>query len=213
LSLAPSTDSGGRPWPLRLLRRAAVRVRDLLWALRIRWLRVRGADAASRALLTAQTALALRILRAFGAQIGEGATLRPPLHLMNVHRGFSNLRVGEQAWLGPDVLLDLAAPLHIGERATLSARSSLVTHLDVGASRLREVYPHAAAPVSIGADAYLGTGVTVLHGVEIGAGTLVAAGAVVRTSLPPGVVAAGVPACVVKRVSESSGPAGPRDRT
>ena len=43
-------------------------------------------------------------------------------------RDFSHLRVGEGAWIGPDVLLDLAAPLRIGDRATLSARTSVVGH-------------------------------------------------------------------------------------
>jgi acetyltransferase-like isoleucine patch superfamily enzyme len=84
----------------------------------------------------------------------------------------------------------------------------VVTHLDVGASRLRGAYPHVVAPVEIGDDAYLGTAAIVLHGVVVGAGALVAAGAVVRASLPPGVVAAGVPARVVKSVAEGPDPAG-----
>lgn len=48
--------------------------------------------------------------------------------------------------------------------------------------------------------AWLGANVVVLPGVEIGANTVVAAGAVVTKSLPAGVVAAGVPAKVIKQL-------------
>jgi acetyltransferase-like isoleucine patch superfamily enzyme len=47
-------------------------------------------------------------------------------------------------------------------------------------------------------DVWLATGVTVLAGVRIGAGTVVATGSVVTRDLPPGVLAAGVPARVVR---------------
>ena len=45
------------------------------------------------------------------------------------------------------------------------------------------------------------TGVTVLAGVRIGRGTIVGAGSVVTTDLPPGVIAAGVPAKVVRNIN------------
>ena len=47
-------------------------------------------------------------------------------------------------------------------------------------------------------DVWLATGVTVTAGVTIGAGTVVAAGSVVTKDLPPGVLAAGIPARVVR---------------
>lgn len=47
-------------------------------------------------------------------------------------------------------------------------------------------------------DVWVATGATVLAGVRIGRGTVVAAGSVVTRDLPPGVLAAGVPARVVR---------------
>ena len=49
---------------------------------------------------------------------------------------------------------------------------------------------------------WLATGVTVSAGVTIGRGTVVAAGSVVTRDLPPGVLAAGAPARVVRKIVE-----------
>jgi acetyltransferase-like isoleucine patch superfamily enzyme len=56
----------------------------------------------------------------------------------------------------------------------------------------------ADAPVAIGDDVWLSVNVTVLKGVTIGEGTLVGAGSIVTKSLPAYVVAAGIPARVLR---------------
>ena len=55
--------------------------------------------------------------------------------------------------------------------------------------------------VTIGAGAWIGTGAIVLA--DVGRGTVVAAGSVVTKPLPDGVIAAGVPARVVRSRFES----------
>ncbi len=49
-------------------------------------------------------------------------------------------------------------------------------------------------------DVWLGTGVTVLAGVSIGKGSIIGAGSVVTHNIPAGVMAAGVPARVIKEL-------------
>ncbi|HME69877.1 MAG TPA: DapH/DapD/GlmU-related protein [Myxococcota bacterium] len=176
----------------------ARRLQSGVWSLRVAWLRRVGISAAARALATCHPMLRLRILRAFGARIGEGATILGPFHVMNPGESFSALRIGRDAWIGPDVLVDLTRDVEIGDRVAISARCSLVTHMNVGVSRLKDRYSPVAAPVRVADDAYLGTGAVILHGVELGAGAVVAAGAVVRAPVAPGAVVAGVPAREVK---------------
>jgi acetyltransferase-like isoleucine patch superfamily enzyme len=58
--------------------------------------------------------------------------------------------------------------------------------------------PDQTGDIVLERDVWLATGVTVLAGVRIGAATVVAAGSVVTRDLPPGVLAAGVPARVIR---------------
>ncbi len=56
----------------------------------------------------------------------------------------------------------------------------------------------AYAPVSIGENVFIGSRVTVLKGVTIGRDSVIASGATVVSDIPPGVIAAGSPARVIK---------------
>jgi acetyltransferase-like isoleucine patch superfamily enzyme len=61
-------------------------------------------------------------------------------------------------------------------------------------------FPSKSVPIRIRGNVYLGSNVVVLSGVEIGGGSVIGAGAVVIADVPPGVVAGGVPARVLKKI-------------
>lgn len=141
------------------------------------------------------------LLRAFGAHVGAAVDLRQPLIIHNPQNRFRDLSIGAQTHIGKACILDLAAPIAIGETVTLAMRVTLITHLDTYYSPLRhEAYPSVTAPVVIEDGAYIGAGAIVLHGVRIGRCSVVAAGAVVREDVPPYTVVAGIPARIVKRL-------------
>ncbi len=123
--------------------------------------------------------------------------------------------------LGPDPVL------RIGDRCVIGRGSHIVAHysIDIGDDVYTGPYVYITdqnhsyadpelpigrqwpvnAAVRIGAGTWLGTGVIVLPGSVIGRNVVVAAGAVVRGTIPDQCVVAGVPAKVVKDFSPDSG--------
>jgi len=134
------------------------------------------------------------ILARFGAVVGDGCVLHGPLVVHNAARDYSNLSVGSNVHIGPLVVLDLAERLVIEDEATISMGATILTHADVGDRPLSDAYPRTAEPARIGAGAWIGANATVLVGCDIGARAVVAAGAVVRESVPDNAVVGGVPA-------------------
>jgi len=152
----------------------------------------------SSIVLSAMVAPALRL---FGATIGKKARVYSPLILNNTK--FSNLVIGANCHVGRGVLLDLADRIEVGDNATISMNTTIITHIDMGRSPLADSeFPAQQAPVSIGAGTYIGAGVTILHGVTIGENSVVAAGSVVRNDVESGAVVAGVPAQLVRKIAE-----------
>jgi len=136
-----------------------------------------------------------RVLTHYGARVGRNARFGAPLLVHNAERSFAHLRVGDDCHIGRDVFLDLTDEVAIGSRVTLSMRVTVLTHVDVGDSSWKtRGMPPKQAPVTIEDDVYIGAGATLLSGVRVGAGALVAAGAVVTRDVRPGARVGGVPA-------------------
>lgn len=88
--------------------------------------------------------------------------------------------------------------IYIGDGAQLGHHATIVTlNHDFDPEKRGDLHP---APVHIGRRVWLGANVTVLPGVSIGDGAIIAAGAVVTKDVPANTIAAGVPAKVVKKV-------------
>ena len=124
------------------------------------------------------------VLREYGAHVGERTVVYGPFHVMNAEGDFSKLHIGDDVYIGTDVLVDLADSVWIGNAASVCMRSSLVTHIDVGPGPLKAKRPRKQGPIRIEDGAYLGTAVTVLHGVTIGAEATVGANALIRKDVP-----------------------------
>jgi maltose O-acetyltransferase len=97
------------------------------------------------------------------------------------------------------VLLDVA-PIRIGAACQLAPRVQLLTATHPIDPEPRRSGWESAEPIEIADNVWLGGGAIVCPGVTIGEDTVVGAGAVVTRDLPAGVVAAGVPARVVREI-------------
>ncbi|MGC5164705.1 sugar O-acetyltransferase [Rhodococcus sp. DT1] len=139
-------------------------------------------------------------MAALVGSLGEGAEVRAPLY---VDYGY-NITIGPRTFVNfGAVMLDVAR-ISIGADVQIGPNVQLLTPTHPLDAELRRAKWEAAEPITIGDNVWLGGGVIVCPGVTIGENTVVGAGAVVTRDLPPNVVAAGVPARVVRQVPPSS---------
>ncbi len=142
-------------------------------------------------------------LRLLGARIGRRTILHDVRFFNLYRRGLAGLEIADECFLGDECLLDLAEGIQLERQVTLAERVLVLTHMNVGYADhpLQPHFPPLAKPVVIEQGAFLGANVTLLPGVRIGARSFVAAGAVVTSDVPAGVLAAGVPARVLRPIA------------
>ena len=115
-----------------------------------------------------------------------------------------NIRLGARAYLNTGCVFLDAAAITLGDDVQLGPRVQLLTSDHPRDAAQRAGGLESARPISIGARAWLGGGVIVLPGVQIGHDTIIGAGSVVTRSVPPGVVAAGNPCRVISAAGDRS---------
>ena len=94
-----------------------------------------------------------------------------------------------------DIKIRCTESISIGEHVAISHD---VTIMDSDAHMIDEVDYVKTKPVRIGNHVWIGTKATILKGVSIGNGAIIAAGAVVTRDVPAHTLVAGVPAKVIK---------------
>jgi maltose O-acetyltransferase len=137
------------------------------------------------------------LLRATGISIGAGSAVMGTVYVSG-SGPLGLLTVGENTSISGPLHVDLGARVHIGARVHLGHHVHLMTmDHELGPSEER-CGGLIAAPIDIGDGAWLGSWVTVLPGVSIGTGAVVAAGALVTASVAPDTLVGGVPARVIR---------------
>lgn len=135
---------------------------------------------------------------------GKGVYIRPT---SSDFKGVYNLSVGDGTSIPKgSVLYCAGAPLIIGKNVIFGPKPTIITgdhRIDLIGRYIIEVtesdkLPENDAPVVIEDDVWCGANVTILKGVTIGRGCVIAAGAVVTKSFPPYCIVGGVPAKLLK---------------
>lgn len=111
------------------------------------------------------------------------------------------VNIGRQVHIGPDCILDYPYPyfINIEDGASLAGGDYILAH-STPMECHKESVESFVAPTTICRDAWVGINVTILPGVTIGEGAIVAAGSVVTHDVPAWTLAAGVPAKIVKEL-------------
>jgi acetyltransferase-like isoleucine patch superfamily enzyme len=151
--------------------------------------------------------ITVRLLRAFGATIGTGTTIKGGIVVDNVERDenstgdFSHLKIGDNCYIGESVFLDLANELLIEDEAVIAGRASFVTHAECRRSTyLSKKFPRKCEPVVVGRGAWVGFGATVLSGVTIGSNSVIGADSLLLEDAEPRCVYVGNPARFLRRI-------------
>lgn len=137
----------------------------------------------------------LALLREIFAEVGEGATVRPPFHC---DYGY-NIRLAAGAFLNFGcVVLDVVA-VTIGAGSQIGPGVQILTadHPRDAAQRARQL--EFGRPVTIGRNVWIGGAALLLPGVTVGDDAVVGAGSVVTRDVPAGAVAFGNPARVTQQ--------------
>lgn len=136
------------------------------------------------------------VLTFIGVRVEKGVSVNG--HTWFYGRG--KVRIGAGTWIGPgcrfyttkETIIDIGADCNIAPEVSFVSGSH-----EIGTSK-RRAGPGNSENIKVEDGCWLGTRSTVLGGVRIGSGSMVAAGSLVKSDLPPNSLAAGVPAEVRK---------------
>ena len=159
--------------------------------------------------------------------IGQGTVIDDNVLLDAKGVANQGIRVGEGGFIGRNSILSCkdgdivlgnhinmgfncevfsSSRVYVGDYGLFAAYTYVVggghDHSDVGAMIIDQARPSKG--VTIGRNVWLGAGAKVLDGVTLGSNVVVGAGAVVTESLPDSVIAAGIPAKIIKRRDDLS---------
>jgi acetyltransferase-like isoleucine patch superfamily enzyme len=107
---------------------------------------------------------------------------------------FGEVKVGENTWIGPFVILDGSAALNIGSNCSISSGVQIYTHDTVEWAISGGKADYEFAPVTIGDNCYIGPNVIIAKGVILGDGCIVGANSFVKDSYKASSKIAGNPA-------------------
>ncbi|GAA0502501.1 acetyltransferase [Paractinoplanes deccanensis] len=139
------------------------------------------------------------ILRRLLKAVGRDCHFEP---VFRCEFGF-NISIGDHFYANFDCVMLDGGGITIGDHVLFGPRVGIYTSnhaVDPGERAAGACY---AKPVAIGDHVWIGGGVTINQGVTIGDNAIVGSGSVVTRSVPAGVIAAGVPARVLREITDA----------
>jgi acetyltransferase-like isoleucine patch superfamily enzyme len=137
--------------------------------------------------------------------LGEGVALDRGVTLIvsGVSRGTPKIEIQRLTYINRQTIVDASEEIRIGAESMIGPHCYITDHDHVfSASEAPGAGGLESSPTRLEERCWIGAHVTILKGVTIGKGTVVGAGSVVTKSLPPGVVAVGTPARIIKKIEQ-----------
>lgn len=127
-----------------------------------------------------------RLLRLFGAMVGQGTVVRPRARLHYPWR----IEIGEYSSIGDDAWLYSVGQITIGSHSVISQKSFLCT----AGHDYRDPFSRTVVkPIVIGDSVWIASDVFVAPGVTIGDDAVIGARSSVFSDMPPGMICWGNP--------------------
>lgn len=139
------------------------------------------------------------LLRDLLLQAGANAFFEPTFRC---EFGF-NISVGDNFYANFDCVMLDGGGITIGDNVLFGPRVGIYTTNHAFDAAERAAGACYAKPVTIGHNVWIGGGVTINQGVTIGDNAIVGSGSVVTRSIPANSIAAGVPARVIREITDA----------
>lgn len=113
-----------------------------------------------------------------------------------------NISIGKNFYTNHNVTILDGAKVTFGDNVFIAPNCVFSTAGHAINSEQRSRGLEIALPITVGDNVWIGTNVSVLPGVTIGNNTIIGAGSVVNKNIPEGVIAAGNPCKVIRKITE-----------
>ncbi len=136
------------------------------------------------------------LLRELFGSLGEGFEIEPPFFCDYGH----NIHIGSRFFMNFDCVILDVCEVRIGDSVFIGPGVHIYAATHPADAAARCAGPELGAPVRIGNRVWIGGGAIIGPGVTIGDDSVIGAGSVVVRDVPAGVVAAGNPCRVMRKV-------------
>lgn len=136
------------------------------------------------------------IIRRLFGRTGADFVIMPPFQC---DYGY-NIEIGEHFFANFNCIIVDCAKVIFGDSVLIAPGCGFYTAGHPLDTKQRGQGLEYAYPITVGDNVWIGGNVTVLPGVAIGSDTVIAAGSVVNRDIPSGVIAAGNPCRVIRRI-------------
>ena len=114
-----------------------------------------------------------------------------------------NVSIGKNFYTNHNVTILDCAKVTFGDNVFIAPNCVFSTAGHAIDSEQRSRGLEIALPITVGDNVWIGTNVSVLPGVTIGSNTIIGAGSVVNKEIPDGVIAAGNPCKVIRKITDA----------
>ncbi len=139
------------------------------------------------------------LLKQMLAEIGENCYIEPPFHS---NWGGRHVHLGNGVYANFGFTCVDDTHIYVGDHTMFGPNVILATAGHPILPRLREKAFQFNKPIHIGRNCWLGAGVIVMPGVNIGDNSVIGAGSIVTKDIPENVVAVGNPCKVLREINE-----------